>query len=38
MADILRRKPIPSDEAEREPDVERSGPALTRSLGRWQCR
>jgi basic amino acid/polyamine antiporter, APA family len=36
MADILRRKPIPSEEAEPEPGAERSGQALTRSLGLWQ--
>lgn len=33
---LLRRKPIPSDEAEPEPGAERGGPALTRSLGLWQ--
>ena len=36
MADILRRKPIPSEEAEPEPGAERGGQALTRSLGLWQ--
>jgi basic amino acid/polyamine antiporter, APA family len=36
MADVLRRKPIPAEEAEPEPGTERRGDALTRSLGLWQ--
>ena len=36
MADLLRRKPIPAQDAEADPAGGGGGAALTRSLGLWQ--